>query len=125
MLLPERSCEKLVGAQSKPWPWVKCQYSTRLTKYGRTPPASRLRLPNDVKEEGGDRLEYDPWSWNVNCPLSSRLQLIEKAISASVGGWEGVRHISSSVNFPTRPDLEIYGLGLDDAEGLELERFRI
>lgn len=29
--LPERSHEKLVGAKSKPGPWVKCQYSAWLT----------------------------------------------------------------------------------------------
>lgn len=35
-----------------------------------------------------------------------------------------MRPISSSVNFPTRPNLAIYGSGLDDAEGLELQRLR-
>lgn len=32
----------------------------------------------------------------------------------------GMRPISTSVNFPTRPNLAIYGLGLDDAEGFDL-----
>lgn len=65
-------------------------------------------------------LEYDPWSWHVNCLLSSQLQLIGKAISSAGGrGMRGsLTHFS--LNFPTRHNLAIYGLGKDDAEGFDL-----
>lgn len=65
---------------------------------------------NDVKEERGDVLKCDPRPWNVN---KSPSQLTAKAISASAGK---AGHASISVNFPTRSNLLIYGLGLDDNE---------
>lgn len=77
-------------------------------------------MPEDVKEERGDTLKHDLQSWNVNRPLSSHLQLSEKAIGASQGDGGGARPISTSDNFLIRCNLAIYGLGLGDAEGFDL-----